>query len=354
VRFEGISERPALSLNRGFSAPVTISLEQRSDDLLFLARKDSDLVARWQALNTLFTEALMSAVRAVRAQRDIRFGEGLIRAAGEIAADDNLEPAFRALALTLPAESDVAREIGSNIDPEAIFIAREALAAEIASSNSATFSKVHAALENKGGFSPDADSAGKRALRNVLLDYLSASTGNAELGAEQFTSATNMTDRAAALAVLAHRFPNDPRTVDALATFERDHGHDPLIMDKWYLIQATMPGSDAVDRVKALMGHRGFSLANPNRVRALVGAFSTLNQTGFHQESGAGYRLFAETVLEIDKRNPQLAARLATAMRSWRSLEPVRREAAREALVMIAEPKDLSTDLRDIIERTLA
>jgi aminopeptidase N len=163
-----------------------------------------------------------------------------------------------------------------------------------------------------------------------------------------------MTDKAAALTVLAHRFAGHEAAKRALDTFEAQYGDDPLVLDKWYQTQATVPGEAALDLVKSLTRHKGFSLANPNRVRALIGTFSTLNQTGFHRADGEGYRFFAETVLEIEKRNPQLAARLATALRSWRSLEPNRQAAAREALLAIAAPKDLSSDLRDIVERTLA
>ncbi|MBI1620733.1 aminopeptidase N [Aquamicrobium zhengzhouense] len=354
VHFHGIASRPVLSINRGFSAPVTIAMEQSAEDLLFLARKDSDLFGRWQALSLLFTEALVQAFRAVRGQKTPVFDEGLIRAAGEIAADTALEPAFRALALTLPSEADIARDIGANIDPAAIHIAREALLKAIAASNAEGFAEIFDAMNLEGPFRPDADSAGQRALRNTLLDYLSVADGNADRAATQYRTASNMTDKSAALAILAHRFAEDQRSADALADFERKFGSDPLVMDKWYQIQATIPGTAAVDRVKALTQHKGFSLSNPNRVRALIGSYSSMNQTGFHQEDGSGYRFFAETILQIDKGNPQLAARLATAMRSWRSLEPVRREAAREALTIIATSKNVSTDLRDIIERTLA
>ena len=354
VRFGGVAERPALSLNRGFSAPITLSVEQKPEDLLFLARRDGDLVARWQALNTLFSDALIRGFRAVRRQEKPGFDAGLVQAAGEIAADETLEPAYRALALTLPAEADIAREIGSDIDPDAIFAAREDLVGAIAGSNAATFAGLYRDLADSGPFSPDAASAGRRALRNLLLTYLGAAPGGIALAADQFGRATNMTDKAAALTVLAHRFPGEAETVAALAAFEKEHGGDPLALDKWYLTQATVPGESAVELVKALTKHRGFSLANPNRVRALIGTFSTMNQTGFHRSDGAGYRFFAETVLEIEKRNPQLAARLATALRSWRSLEPTRQAAAREALQMLAAPADLSSDLRDIVERTLA
>ncbi|MEO3387822.1 aminopeptidase N [Mesorhizobium sp. CAU 1741] len=354
VRFRGIPKRPALSLNRGFSAPITLSIEQRSDDLLFLARKDSDLVARWQALNTVFTESLIQGFRAVRGQKPPQFGEGLIRATAEIADDDSLEAAFRALALTLPAEADIAREIGSQIDPDAIHVARESLAGKIATDNTDVFSRLYDSLDNGEAFNPDAASAGRRALRNVLLDYLAASDDEPGRAARQFETATNMTDKAAALAVLAHRFPGHDRTVAALAEFEGQYAADPLVLDKWFQIQATAPTADAVERVETLTRHPGFSIRNPNRVRALIGTFSTMNQTGFHRADGAGYRFFARSVLEIEKRNPQVAARLATALRSWRSLEPTRQAAAREALLEIAAPADLSSDLRDIVERTLA
>jgi aminopeptidase N len=354
VRFHGVKSRPVLSLNRGFSAPITLSVEQRPEDLLFLARNDSDLVARWQALTTLFTQSLIQGFRMVRGQKQPEFDGSLVEAAGEIAADRTLEPAYRALALTLPAEADVAREIGANIDPDAIFIAREALTDAIARENREAFLALHAELDDGSTFSPDAESAGRRALRNTLLGYLSAADDDPALAARQFDNATNMTDKAAALTVLAHRFAGHEATQRALDAFEAQYGDDPLVLDKWYQTQATVPGDAALDLVKSLTHHKGFSLANPNRVRALIGTFATLNQTGFHRADGEGYRFFADAVLEIEKRNPQLAARLATALRSWRSLEPNRQAAAREALLAIAAPKDLSSDLRDIVERTLA
>ena len=205
-----------------------------------------------------------------------------------------------------------------------------------------------------GPFSPDAASAGRRALRNALLDYLAMLPGGAGLAAGHFDAATNMTDRAQALTVLAHRHPGAAETRAALEAFEQRFRGDPLVMDKWLGIQATAPGAGALDTVKALAAHRSFSIANPNRVRALIGAFAAANQTGFNRADGASYAWFADVVLSIEKRNPQLAARLATALRSWRSLEPVRQGHARQALVRIAGAADLSADLRDIVQRTLA
>jgi aminopeptidase N len=354
ISFAGISERPALSLNRGFSAPVTLSVEQRAEDQFFLARHDSDPFSRWQAYNTLLTEALIAAFRNRLGGKPMEFSRELVELAGVIAGDEMLEHAYRALALALPGEADIAREIGKNIDPEVIFECREALAAAIAKANAAVFRKIYGALETRGPFSPDAASAGRRALRNALLDYLAILPGGAKLAAGHFSSAGNMTDRAAGLTVLVHRHGGSAEASGALSAFEAKYGADALVMDKWMLIQATAPGAATLEKVKALTAHPGFSMANPNRVRALIGTFASANQTGFNRADGAGYEYFTEIVLDIEKRNPQLAARLATALRSWRSLEPGRQGKAREALVKIAGTQNLSADLRDIVERTLA
>lgn len=354
VRFSGVTERPAVSLNRGFSAPVTLSVEQKADDQFFLARHDSDAFSRWQAFNTLLTDALISAFREILGGKQPAFATRLSELAGSIAGDEALEPAYRALALALPGEADIARDIGRNIDPDAIYAAREALALAIGTANRDAFSGFYLSLADTEAFSPDAASAGRRALRNTLLDYLALQPGGAALAARHFQSATNMTDRAAALAVLAHRHLGSPEAIEALAAFETIYGSDPLVMDKWFQIQASVPGPQTVDTVRVLTSHPAFSMGNPNRVRSLIGTFSSANQTGFHRADGEGYRFFAQTVLEVEKRNPQVAARLATALRSWRSLEPSRQAKAREALLSIAGAEDLSADLRDIVERTLA
>ena len=354
VRFTGVGERPAVSLNRGFSAPITLSAQQKADDQFFLAAHDSDAFARWQAFNTLLTDALIAGFRQLLGGKEPAFTEKLAALAGKIAGDATLEPAYRALALTLPGESDIARDIGKGIDPDAIFAAREALARTIATANSDAFAALYDNLADNGPFTPDATSAGRRALRNTLLDYLSLLSGGAALAAWHFGAATNMTDRAAALTVLAHRHAGSSQAEEALATFEARYRGDALVLDKWFQIQAGVPGARTVDKVRALMQHPAFSIANPNRVRSLIGTFSSANQTGFHRADGEGYRLFAETVLEVEKRNPQVAARLATALRSWRSLEPERQAKARQALLDMAKAENLSADLRDIVERTLA
>jgi len=353
VRFSGVAAEPSLSINRGFSAPIGLISTQSQSERIFLARNDSDLFNRWEALNGLATSALVVATQAHRGHRKPRFSAELIGLFGEIAADENLEMAFRALALAAPPEPEIAREIGENIDPDAIHAARRDLLAAIVAANHNQFAAVYGSLRTDVPSSPDAANAGRRALGNAMLEYLSLSPGGITVAAKHFERATNMTDRIAALTVLAHHFPDSGEAKAALRAFETRFGDNPLVMDKWFTVQAATPGNETLERVQALTSHPAFSYGNPNRVRALIGAFSTANQTGFNRADGAGYRFLAETVAAIDKDNSRLAARLAPALRAWRSLEAGRRVKAREALSWLASIKGLSIDVRDIVERTL-
>ncbi|MGC4025177.1 MAG: aminopeptidase N [Mesorhizobium sp.] len=347
-RFNGVNQKPVLSINRGFSAPITIASDTTPDDLQFLAQHDSDGFGRWQALSDIILSGLIAAAR----------GKKLVAAAtpalmGSVASDESLQPAYRALMLSLPTEADIARELGDKVNPDAIFVARENLLGIIAHENAEQFEALYASVEGGARFRPDAASAGKRALRNVLLDYLSKYENSPQRTAAHLNAASNMTDRFAALSILVHRFGETESARDALAAYERQFGSDPLAMDKWFQVQATAPGTATIENVRNLMRHPHFAITNPNRVRALVFTFASANQTAFHAASGDGYRLLAETVLEVDPRNPQLAAKLATNFRSWRSVDAKRQALARKALMDIASRKGLSPDLRDIVERTL-
>ncbi len=351
--FSGISSRPALSLNRGFSAPINLHLEQPTDDLVLIARHDTDMFSRWQALTALAMPNLVKATHAVRAGAPVEFDPAFIATLIEIAGDETLEPAFRAQALALPSEADVAREIGSNNDPEAVHTARKAAMTAIAEAGLATFTSLFTDFEDKGAYSPDATSAGRRSLRNSAMSYLSFALPTPERAAATFAAATNMTDLAHALSVLTQRFPDAPETTQALATFESRFADNALVLDKWLSIQAAIPGDGALARIKQLTSSKHFIATNPNRVRSLIGTFAFGNPTGFNRADGEAYRFLAEQIVNIDKRNPQLAARILTSMRSWRSLEPVRADHARDALATIERAPALSTDVRDIVERVL-
>jgi aminopeptidase N len=348
--FTGLAERPVLSLNRNFSAPVRLTANLSPEDLRFLAAHDSDPFNRWQALQTLATGLLVENVAALRAGKPPREDEGLGEALGAMLADPALEPAFVALALTLPGEADVARDIGQDVDPDAIFAARKALRGMIGMRLGPALRDAYRRMSDDAPYSPDAASAGRRALKNVSLDLLAAGgVAGIALAARQYQQADNMTDRMTALSTLAlHPVPERQAAID---DFYRRYESDPLIVDKWFALQATIPEAGTLDRVRALAAHPAFSLGNPNRVRSLIGAFAQMNQTQFNR---AGYDFLAETVLALDPKNPQVAARLMTAFKSWRALEPARRARAEAALARVGAVPSLSRDVKDIVERSLA
>jgi aminopeptidase N len=352
--FTGIGEQPVLSINRGFSAPINLVTDLSTDDLAFLAAHDSDPFNRWQALQTISMRLLLDNVAATRAGRPPRKEDGLAKALTAVLEDSTLEPAFAALVLILPSEGDIAREIGKDIDPDAIFQARTALRRELGECLSERLAAIYERMAGGGRYSPDADSAGKRALRNAVLDLLAANGAPAAIAraAAQYRNADNMTDRMAALATLS--LHDVPQRTDALADFYDRYAGDALVVDKWFSLQATIPHRDTLARVRALTTHPAFSLANPNRVRSLIGAFAQGNTTQFNRADGAGYEFIADTVLALDQKNPQVSARLATAFRNWRTMERDRQRKAESALRLIRATTPLSRDLSDIVDRALA
>ncbi|KZS52924.1 aminopeptidase N [Rhizobium sp. BK077] len=351
--FHGVGSRPVVSINRSFSAPINLHFDQSPADLAHLARHETDHFARWQALTDLALPNLLKAARDAREGKPVVCEATFVEALIAAAADESLEPAFRAQALALPSESDIARELGGNNDPDAIHAGRQAILNQIADAGKDVFAGLYAAMTTSGDFSPDAKSAGLRALRNTALTYLSHAEQTPARAKAAFDATNNMTDLSHALTILAHRFPDSAETSEALATFRDRFADNALVIDKWFAIQAGIPGAKTLERVLGLMDDPLFKRTNPNRVRSLVGTFAFTNPTGFGRADGEGYRFLAGQILDIDERNPQLAARILTSMRSWRSLEPVRADHARSALTEIEQSADLSTDVRDIVERTL-
>lgn len=351
--FRDIAARPVASLNRGFSAPVRLTSDLSTADLLFLARHDSDPFNRFDAGQTIALAHLVEATAARRAGQALPPPAALVEALGATLDDPALDPAFIAQALSVPSESDVAREIGQDVDPDAIHDVRTGLRRALSQALAPTLEAIYARHSPDGAFMPDAASAGRRALRNACLDLLAAGGSAAAIdrALAHFREADNMTDRFLALAVLAHAAP-DARE-DALAAFYARFRDDPLVVDKWLGLQAQIAEAGTLERVRALTAHPAFAWSNPNRVRALIGTFAGVNQTQFHRADGAGHDLVADAVLDIDGRNPQLAARLLAAFKSWRSLEPVRRASAERALRRVAARPGLSPDVSDIVSRSL-
>ncbi len=351
--FHGIASRPVVSINRSFSAPINLHFDQTPADLALLARYETDHFARWQALTDLALPTLLKAARDAREGKAIVADQTFIDTLLAAASDESLEPAFRAQALALPSEADIARELGGNNDPDAIHAGRQAVMKQVADAGKDAFAALYDKMTTPGDFSPDAKSAGRRALRNTALAYLSYAENAPARAKAAFDAANNMTDLMQALTILAHRFPDSDEAIQALATFRDRFADNALVIDKWFSVQATIPGAQTLDRVRKLMENPLFKRTNPNRVRSLIGTFAFTNPTGFGRADGEGYRFLAREILDIDQRNPQLAARILTSMRSWRSLEPARAGHAQKALAEIEQSSGLSSDVRDIVERTL-
>ena len=352
--FTGIDERPVLSINRGFSAPIKLTTDLDDGDLDFLAAHDSDAFNRWHALQTSAMRLLIGNVGALHAGNSTTTDDKLIAAMAAILDDAKLEPAFVALALAPPGEGDIAREIGKDIDPDAIFQARQALRAAIGSQLGPALTAAYNRMAITGPYSPDARAAGRRTLRNAALDLLAAADapGSIARAARQYDDADNMTDRMAALSTLA--LHDGAERERALADFYARYASDALVIDKWFSLQAMIPQPGTLEEVRKLTGHPAFSLANPNRVRSLIGAFAQANPTQFNRADGAGYTFVADNILTLDPKNPQLAARMATAFRTWRTLEPGRQAKAGAVLARMQAAPSLSRDLCDIVERALA
>ncbi|WP_074380869.1 aminopeptidase N [Bartonella doshiae] len=349
----GIREKPVLSLLRDFSAPINLQTSFNENELIFLAQNDSNQINRWQSLNQLITQALIQAIQD-KTQQQVDMPSPLLKLTEAILKDDSLEPEFRAFCFSLPSEIELAHIIGENIDPERIHSIRNQFLSSLAHTHQEIFTKVYAQMEINEPYSPNAAQAGKRALRNIMLDYLSIAEARPNRAATQYATADNMTDRLASITILVRRFNESEQAQNALNDFENRYQHDPLVMDKWFSIQAMVAGASTLEHIQKLMKHPLFSQDNPNRVRALIGVFSSNNLTGFNRIDGASYYFLCQIILEIDKKNPQLASRLLTMMRSWQQLEPIRKKKFESALKTIAEAPQLSSDVADIINRLLA
>jgi aminopeptidase N len=349
--FEDIGERPVLSVLRGFSAPVNLQAGASDRDMLTLIRSDSDLFNRWQTAQAFALKHIAEMAKAIASGAPVRVNSRFVLAAGEVANDGSLEHAYRAAFLAFPSESDVAQAIGENADPEAIHIARQMLRKAFGRSLRPILEGIYEQSAPPEPYSPDAESAGRRALRHAALSLLAA--GNSRFGItkvkEQARTATNMTEAMAALSILSH--VGGEAYDQALQRFYRRWKGEALVMNKWFALQAVSPSTETLTRLKELTHHPLFSIKNPNRVRAVYGAFAHGNQVRFNDASGEGYELVASAAIDIDSFNPQIASRLVSAFESWRIFEPKRRSLALAALRRILAKKTLSSDVFEIASK---
>ena len=336
--FENLKNKPVPSLLRGFSAPVILNYAYTEADLLHLMAKDDDAFNRWEAGQRLFTTTILEKGGVPTAE--------LVAAARTLLGDR--DPAFAAEALNLPPESFLAEQMDV-VDPVRLHEARNRLRRELASSLKDQFMERYEALKSKAPYSPDAVSAGKRALKNLCLGYLSE-IGASTLCYEQFRTADNMTDGMAALTCLAN--VECPERQPALDAFYEKWKDEPLVVDKWLAVQATsrLPGTLA--RVNQLLHHPAFDIKVPNKVYALIRAFAA-NHVRFHAADGSGYAFLADQVIALDALNPQVAARMARGFDRWKKFNEERKAFSRKALERIRDHQGLSRDVAEIVTKAL-
>ena len=346
LRYEGFASPPVLSLNRGFSAPVTIERATDEDDLAFLARNDDDPFARYEAMHDLATRHIVGTVEG-----EARHPAALVAALESALKDAALDDSMRGELMLLPPVATLMERF-DRADPVAIHDAREALKRALGEGLRDELETVHARTDKTPPVL-DAAAKGARKVRTQALMLLAAADpqASATRAAKQYDAATTMTDRQGALLVLAGIEGSAART-DRLIDFHRRFAGNDLVIDKWFAIQAGSLHPAVIDHVAALADHGDFTLSNPNRVRSLYMAFAA-NAHGFHAEEGRGYRMIADLILKLDPINAQTAARFVTPLGRWRRIEPARAAMMRGELERIAEAPVLSRDTREQVMRSL-
>jgi len=350
VTLTKVAQEPAVSALRGFSAPVILSSNSPARARYTLLASDPDLFNRWEAGQDLARELILARAdgRADEVGEE-RYAEALGRALEDQAAD----PGFKALLMALPSETDLAL-VMAPADPAAIHAARDALLMRLAVHLEDRLRHLHTGLQDLGEFSPDAAGAGRRALRNAALDLLAANprSDNVELAIGHFEAAANMTDAIGGLNALM-QLGGEPYEQALMAFYDRWKG-EPLVVDKWFSVQARDPSETALGRVMGLTAHPAFEPKNPNRLRALVSTFANFNPARFHDPSGAGYQFLADQILAVDRFNPMTAARLIDPLDGWRRYKPELGALMKAQLQRIAATEGLSKNVLEKASRALA
>ncbi|MPT07880.1 MAG: aminopeptidase N [Pseudomonas sp.] len=355
--FQGIQAKPLPSLLRGFSAPVKLSFPYDRDQLMFLMQHDSDGFNRWEAGQQLSVQVLQELIGQHQRGEALKLDQRLITALGTVLGNESLDPAMVAEMLSLPGEAYLT-EISQVADVDAIHAAREFARQQIAEHLfDALWARYQAnrAVSRRTAYVASAEHFARRSLQNIALSYLMQSGKQQVLDAtlEQFEHCDNMTERLTALAVLVNS-PFEAERAKALEAFAEHFKDNPLVMDQWFSVQAasTLPGGLA--RVKALMQHPAFTLKNPNKVRALIGAFAGQNLVNFHAADGSGYRFLADLVIELNALNPQIASRQLAPLTRWRKYDDARQALMKGELERILASGELSSDVYEVVSKSLA
>ena len=343
-----------LSVLQDFSAPAILKTDQSEDDALRLMANDPNSFNRWEAGQSLARRLMGTMAKAIEAGKAPAPNPALSRYAQAVSAtlsNDNFDNNFKSLVLTPPSDVEIRQSL-KHSDPIAVNLAGQWLSRSVADANKDQLAACYKALKIDAEFSPDASSAGRRALKNRCLALLAARQDPraAALAVEQFQTATNMTDELAALITLERL--GGQRVNMAMSAFFEKWSHNPLVIDKWFSVQAMRHYPDGIEGLERLIQHSAFDTNNPNRVRAVLGSFAMNNPMLFHKANGSGYRFFSTQVLNMDKRNPSVAARLAGIYEIWPKLNTQRQDLIQAELRAILKAKP-SKNLTEIATKTL-
>ena len=347
-RFNNVSKRPVLSLNRGFSAPIKLEANLSGEDEVFLMGHDGDSFNRWEAGQTLGRNLILAAYRG----EDVSAGvAAYARALRQIIEDRSVDNAFKALMLGLPTESEIAAALGSYVDPDRVHHARDHVRSGIARQIADDLTAIWTATTENGPYRPDPASTARRALRHAALALMLL--GDRPRGMSwalgELAHPHSMSAEMGALGALVHI--ECPERDAALDRFHAAHAHEHLLIYKWLMLEAQCIGEGAAARIERLTHHKDFSWTTPNKVYALIGGFTGGNITGFNAADGSGYRVVADAILTLDSINPQVASRVATGFRSCRLLEPGRKAAAQAQLNRVLAEPSLSRDVYEIMSK---
>ncbi|MEE8059619.1 MAG: aminopeptidase N [Pseudomonadales bacterium] len=351
--FEDVLEKPIPSLLRGFSAPVKLTFDYSRDDLMFIMSHDSDGFCRWDATQQLGVHVLNDMIASFQSSKTMQMDQRLIDAYRAILTDKSLDKAMVALMLKLPTE-DYMAEISTQVDVQAIHTARTVARHTIVSELEQELWGAYRACQNNSEYQPTAEQIAERSLKNVALDYLMLLETEAArvFCVEQFNDAHNMTDVLSAfVSILNSPFGMDKSMV--LEAFYQRWRTESLVINQWFMAQATCSFPGTLERVKELIKHPDFDIKNPNRVRALIGAFCGQNPIHFHQQDGTGYRFLADNIIILNSMNPQIASRLIGPLTKWKKYLPNNSNMMKAELERIMAVADLSRDVYEVVSKSL-
>jgi aminopeptidase N len=355
--FEDLPQKPIPSLLRGFSAPVKLQYNYSRDDLMLLMMHDEDGFNRWDACQQLGLQILHDLIVQYQQGKQMSLDNKIIAAYRMLLQKKGLDQAMLALMLHLPSEAYLGEQMAV-VDVDAIHHARMFARTQLAKELQQDFKTVYQRNVDLGIYRPVADAIAQRSIKNTALSYLMLldSKDFAELCLDQFNKSTNMTDMGAALTALVNSgaaFMQNPKD-KALRLFYRRWAKEPLVVNQWLSVQASchLPGTFAA--VQELMQHESFDIKNPNKVRALIGAFANQNHINFHAKNGEGYHFLAERIIELNKLNPQMASRMLVPLSKWQRYDDARQALMRQELERIAKEPNLSKDVYEVVTKSLS